>query len=107
VDGEEEPVTNAGGVAEGGEATCTGGAARGDGGGGKEGTCNEGEKCGGGGGGGGGDTVETVAKVSDEHVSTSLLVARSTSSLKWQRKSSPIIGKETTASKKIHWNHLP
>ena len=44
-EGEEEPVTNAGGVAEGEEATCTGGAAGGDGEGGDEGTCDEELHC--------------------------------------------------------------
>jgi len=53
------------------------------------------------------DTTETVANDSADCVSTSLLAAGSTSSLKWRKKSTPKIGKDTAANKKVHWNCLP
>ena len=50
---------------------------------------------------------KTVANVSWLSVSTSLLAAGSISSLKWRRKSTPTIGKETAASKNVHLNRRP
>jgi hypothetical protein len=44
--------------------------------------------------------VETVANDSRLHLSTSALAAGSTISLKWRKKSTPMLGKETAANKK-------
>jgi hypothetical protein len=45
--------------------------------------------------------AETVAKDSALHLFTSALASGSTISLKWHRKSTPIMGKETGANKNI------
>jgi hypothetical protein len=51
--------------------------------------------------------VETVAKGSALHLSTSALAAGSTISLKWHRKSTPMMGKETAANKNVQAKCLP
>jgi hypothetical protein len=53
------------------------------------------------------DKLETVVIVSQFRASTSWLAAGSTISLKCLKKSTPMMGKETAASKKTHSNRLP
>jgi hypothetical protein len=51
--------------------------------------------------------AETVAKDSALHLSTSVLAAGSTISPKWRRKSTPMMGKETAANKKVQVKGFP
>jgi hypothetical protein len=51
--------------------------------------------------------VETVAKDSALHLSTSALAAGSTISLKWRRKSTPMMGKGRLLTKMYRQNALP
>jgi hypothetical protein len=53
------------------------------------------------------DKLGTVVIVSQFWASTSRLAAGSTNSLKCLKKSTPMMGKETAASKKTHSNRLP
>jgi hypothetical protein len=53
------------------------------------------------------DKAETVAKDSALHTSTSALAAGSTISLKWHRKFTPMMGKETAANKNVQEKCLP
>ena len=53
------------------------------------------------------DKLDTVVIDSQCFGSTRRLVAGSTNSLKWRRKSTPMMGKETAASKKTHSKRLP
>jgi len=90
-------VTNAGGANEDVEAANNGRAGEVD-----EGGCGNGGGTWGGGVAATDATEETLAKVSAVPVSTSELAAGSTSRRKWRKKSTPMIGKETVASKKFH-----
>ncbi len=51
--------------------------------------------------------AETVAKDSALHLSKSALAAGSTISLKWRRKSTPMMGKETAANKNVQVKCVP
>jgi hypothetical protein len=52
-------------------------------------------------------SADTVAKDSALHLSTSALAAGSTISLKWRRKSTPMMGKETAANKNVQVKCFP